>query len=400
MLALFALTMTLQTSPQDLVGQVDAKRLRANVEKLASWHDRNTNNPTLDESAEWIADEYRKIPNMQVEIWRYPVRKGPRVKEDKEVAEVIATLSGATDRRILIGGHLDTINMSQTQADPSTQWTLPSPGADDDASGACMALEVARVMAQRKWNQTMVFIAFSGEEQGLFGSDALAKRAKAEKWKIDAVLSSDIIGSSKNLQGYSDSHHIRLFSEELAPGARNAQGDILPRHNSRELARFIELATRDRVRDFNVKLIFRSDRFGRGGDHTSFNRQGFNAVRFTEPYEDYTHQHTEFDLPQYMDWNFLANVTRINLIAAMELADAQEPPTNVRVDRAQSHDSHMTWEGPVTQEYAVYWRETSNPTWQFSKRVGPVTSTIIPKVSKDDFVFAVGAVGGIPVEAR
>jgi Zn-dependent M28 family amino/carboxypeptidase len=275
-----------------------------------------------------------------------------------------------------------------------------APGADDDASGTAMAMEVARCMAGQKWNQTMVFVAFSGEEQGLLGSTALAKRAKDENWRVDAVLSSDIIGSSKNLQGQSDPHHIRVFSEELAPGARNADGELIPHHNSRELARSIEFFTRDRVRDFNVKLIFRNDRFGRGGDHTPFNRQGFNAVRFTEPYEEYTHQHTPNDLAQYMDFNFLANVTRINLIAAMELANAQDPPTDVRVDRAQSHDTHLTWKGETSQEYTVYWRETTQPTWQFSKRVGPVLTATIPKVSKDDYVFAVGATGGIPVEAR
>src|SRR5579862_468467 len=400
MLAILAYTAMLKTTPDDLVGQVDAKKLRANVEKLASWHDRNTNNPTLVEAAEWIAGEYRKIPGMQVEIWNYPIKKGQRIAADKEVPEVIAVLPGASDRRIVIGGHIDTINMSQTRTDPSTQWTLRSPGADDDASGACMALEAARIMAQQKWNQTMVFVAFSGEEQGLNGSAALAKRAKDENWKVDAVLSSDIIGSSKNLQGQSDPHHIRVFSEELPPGARNAAGELLPHHDSRELARAIEFFTRDKVRDFNVKLIFRADRFGRGGDHTSFNRQGFSAVRFTEPYEDYTHQHTENDLPEFMDFNFLANVTKINLLAAMELANAQEPPTAVRVPTEQSHDTHLTWTGPVTQEYVVYWRETTHPTWEFSKRVGPVTSATIPKVSKDDFVFAVGAVGGIPVEAR
>jgi hypothetical protein len=398
MLAMLAMAATIQTSPEAMIGQIDSKRLRATVEKLASWHDRNTNNPTLTEAAEWIASEYRKIPGLQVEIWKYPVKKSARILADKEVVEVIATLPGTTNRRIIIGGHFDTINM--TERDLEKSLTLPSPGADDDASGTAMAMEVARVMAQQKWNQTMVFVAFSGEEQGLLGSTALAKRAKDEAWPIDAVLSSDIVGSSKNLNGQSDSHHIRVFSDEVSPGERNAQGEPVPVHNSRELARIVEFHTRNQVRDFGVKLIFRSDRFGRGGDHTPFNRQGFNAVRFTEPHEEYSHQHSADDLPKYMDFNFLANVARINLIAAMELANAQEPPTNVRVDRSQSHDTHLTWRGPVTQEYIVYWRETTNPVWQSTKRVGPVNTAIIPKVSKDDYVFAVGAVGGIPVEAR
>jgi hypothetical protein len=396
MLAMLAMAAAMQ-NPQSLIAQVDPQRLHAIVEKLSSWHDRNTNNPTLNEAAEWIASEYRKIPGLQVEIWKYPIKQGARVREDKDVVEVIATLPGATDRRIMIGGHFDSINMTERDLDKSL--ASPAPGADDDLSGVSMAMECARIMSTQKWNHTMVFVAFSGEEQGLLGSAALAKRAKDENWKLDAVLSSDIIGSSKNMSGQSDPHHIRVFSEELAPGARNAQGDPLPHHESRELARFIEFATRNKVRDFNAKLIFRNDRFGRGGDHTSFNKQGFSAVRFTEPHEEYTHQHTPNDLIQFMDFNFLANVTRINLLAAMQLANAGDSPTNVRVDRSQSHDSRITWQGP-SQDYIVYWRETTSPVWQFTKEVGKVTTITVPKVSKDDYVFAVGAVGGIPVEVR
>jgi hypothetical protein len=191
-----------------------------------------------------------------------------------------------------------------------------------------------------------------------------------------------------------------VFSDEVAPGARSREGEPIPHHDSRELARFLEYATRNKVRNFNVKLIFRNDRFGRGGDHTPFNRLGFNALRFTEPNEEYSHQHTDQDLPKFMDFNFLANVTRINLLGAMTLANAQQQPTNVRIDRRQGYDTHLTWTGPTDQEYVVYWRETTSPVWQFDKRVGPTTEATVPKVSKDDFVFAVGAVGGIPVEAR
>lgn len=398
MLSVFAM-IALQIPPNfaDLAKQVDPMRLKATVEKLASWHDRNLNNPTIDEAAEWIAGEYRKIPGMQVEVWHYPVKQGRRVKADRDVPEVIAVLPGETDRRILIGGHLDTINMTGSEQD---QWTLPSPGADDDASGTAMALEVARVMAGRKWHNTMVFCAFTGEEQGLFGSRALAQRAKAEGWKLDAVMSSDVIGASKNSTGQSDPHHIRVFSEELAPGAHNAQGELIPHHESREFARIIEFFTRKQLPDFSVKLIFRADRFGRGGDHSSFNREGFTAVRFTEPYEDYTHQHTANDKPEFVDFNFLANVSRINLIAAANLAGAGDPPANVRVSRAQSHDAHITWRSAPGQNYIVYWRETTSPVWQSFKNVGAVDTITIPNVSKDDFVFAVGAPGGIPVEAR
>src|ERR1044072_670827 len=215
MLAMLAMTAVVQNSLFDLQKQVDSKRLKATVEKLASWHDRNINNPTLTEPAEWIASEYRKIPGLEVELMRYPVKKGSRVLEDKEVVQVVATLKGATDRRIIVGGHFDTINM--TERDLAKSLLLASPGANDDASGTAMAMEVARIMAQQKWNQTMVFVAFSGEEQGLLGSAALAARAKTEGWKIDAVLSNDIVGSTKTDDGLSDPTHIRVFSDDPAP---------------------------------------------------------------------------------------------------------------------------------------------------------------------------------------
>ncbi len=370
-------------------------RLRHTVEKLSSWPNRNTNNETLTEAAEWLASEYRKIPGLQVEIMRYPVKAGPRIAKDRDVVQVVAVLPGETDRRIVIGGHFDTINM--TGKDRESTWSLPSPGANDDASGVAVALEAARSLASRKWHQTLVFVAFSGEEQGLNGSTALAARAKQEDWKIDAVLSNDTVGSSSNLEGQSDPHHIRLFSEDLPPEPREGQTP-LPRHHSRELARFIEWATRKKVPGMDVKLVFRADRFGRGGDHTPFNRQGFNAVRLVEPHEEYSRQHTDQDLAKFVDFPYLSRVAMINIEAMKTLAQAGDPPTRVRLSRSQNHDSHLTWEGEG--DFVLYWRETTSPAWQASKEVGSVNEVTIPKVSKDDYVFAVGAKGGIPVEAR
>lgn len=380
----------------NLFKEVQESRVRATVEKLASWPNRNTSNATHVDAANWLADEYRKIPGLQVEIFKYPINKGPRIREDGEAVEVIATLPGETERRVIIGGHFDTINMSERT--PESTWTLNSPGANDDASGTSVALEAARVLSGHNYKQTLVFVAFSGEEQGLLGSAALAERAKKENWQIDAVLSNDMVGSSSNLQGERDPHHLRLFSDEVARGARNADGELVPHHDSRELARFIEWISRDKIKGFNVKLVFRADRFGRGGDHTPFNRQGFNAIRFVEPHEEYTRQHSLEDLPKYIDWPYLANSARINTLVMETLANAGDPPTDVRVDRAQGYDTHLTWKG--NGDFVVYWRETTSPIWQASKAVGNVTSVVIPKVSKDDYIFAVGAANGLPVEAR
>lgn len=361
--------------------QVDAGRMRATVEKLASFNTRNTNSPELAQAAEWLASEYRKLPGLQVELMQYKIEKSRRVPADKDVVQVVAKLPGVDEEIILIGGHMDSLNL---QADI---FTGRAPGANDDASGTALVLELARVMSTRRWKHTLMFVAFSGEEQGLLGSRALAKRAKDENWKINAVLNNDTVGSSKNNNGESDPAHVRVFSEDKET------------HQSRELARFIEYVTRP-VKNFGIKLIFRKDRFGRGGDHSPFNDQGVTAVRFVEVCEDYSRQHTPNDLPQYMDWNYLANVAKMNVLAMASLANAADAPTNVKVDLKQSRDTTINWTSKPGVKYVVYWRETTSPVWQFSRKVAESQTCRIDKYNKDDNVFAVGAEGGIPVEAK
>lgn len=379
------LAVTAQGAPNELQGlleKVDPARLRATVERLASFHTRNTLSETLSEAAEWLAGEYRKIPGLQVELMRYTLPAGRRVPAEKEVVQVVAVLPGETDRKVLVGGHLDSLNL---QVDPVSG---RAPGANDDASGTALALELARVMAGRKWKQTLVFVGFTGEEQGLHGARALAKRAKAEGWKIDAVLNNDTVGSSENKLGQKDDKRVRVFSDEAET------------HNSRELARLIEYLVRTNMKNFGIKLVFRRDRFGRGGDHTPFAEEGYSAVRFIEVHEEYSRQHTMEDLPEFMDWDYLANVTRANLVAMYSLALAGEPPTNVRIDMRQGHDTTITWEGPREQTWAVYWRETTSPVWEGVYVVDGATRLTLQRINKDDHIFAVGALGGVPIVAR
>lgn len=378
----------LQPSPME---NIKPEALRATVEKLASFHTRNTLSPTLEEAAEWLAGEFRKIAGVQVELMRYVAPKGRRIPEDKEVVQVIATLPGRTDRRVLIGGHLDSLNLA---VDPVTG---RAPGANDDASGVAVALEAARVMAGRQWENTLVFVGFTGEEQGLLGSRALAERAQKEGWKVEAVLNNDTVGSSQNLAGQKDTGQIRVFSDEHDP---TPPREDRPAHNSRELARFIEWTTRPAVPGFKIKLVFRADRFGRGGDHTPFAQAGYNAVRFIEVHEEYTRQHTPDDLPEHMDWEYLANAARINVAALTALAGAGPAPENVRVVMDQSHDTRLTWRAEPGVEYVVYYRETTSPVWQKAIEIGAKGEARIERVNKDDHVFAVGARGGVPVVAR
>ena len=383
MLLLASIALAFQ-SPLDLTREIQPARMKEDVAHLSAMPNRNTNNATLTEAAEYIAGRYRQIPGLQVEIMKYIAPKMSRVPVAKEVVEVVATLPGETDHRVIIGGHFDSINMVDR-----TNLDAIAPGANDDLSGMSQALECARVMSTRKWKNTLVFVAFSGEEQGLLGSRALARRAKTEGWKIDAVLSDDIVGSSVSLNGQSDKHHVRVFSEESAT------------HNSRELARFIEWNSRGKIRGFSPKLVFRKDRFQRGGDHSSFNDEGFTAVRFTEAFEEFSRQHTKDDLIQYVHFNYLANVARINLLTAATLATAATSPTNVRMDPKQAHDTIVRWKPVPGVRYVVYWRDSTSPVWQNSLEVdGSKGEVTIPKVNKDETFFAVGALGGVPVAAQ
>jgi len=366
----------------EMIAQVDQAKLRATVEKLASFPTRNTLSPGLTASCEWIAGEFRKIPGVEVEIMRYVAPAGRRIHADTEVVQVIATIPGETVRTYLMGAHIDSLNL---QVQPTEG---PAPGANDDASGVAATLEACRILARRKWRCTLKFVAFSGEEQGLLGSTALARRAVEEGWQLEGVLSNDTVGSSGNLAGQENAEQVRVFSED---------GES---HQSRELARAIEWFVRHDVQGFDVKLVLRRDRFGRGGDHTPFVQQNFNAVRFIEVHEEFTRQHTPDDLVEHMDFAYLARVTQANVAALARLASSGVAPTEVRIVRDQGHNTTLTWEATPGVAYVVYWRDTGSTEWQDAIAVGAVGRHTVKLVNKDDHFFAVGAVGGIPVPAE
>jgi Zn-dependent M28 family amino/carboxypeptidase len=365
----------------ELASKVAPERLRRTVEKLAAFPNRNTNSSTLLEAANWIADQFSSFGNLEVELMEYEIQESPRVPETKTVVQVIATLPGKSSRRVMVGAHFDSLNNS-----PGSDLNSRAPGANDDASGVALTLEVARLMSQQEWEHTLCFVCFSGEEQGLLGSKALAALAKTEDWQIDAFLSNDMVGNTQNNLGQHNDHEVRLFSDDASA------------HQSRELARWIEWTQRSVCPDFGVKLVLRADRFGRGGDHSPFNREGFTAVRFVEVHEEYSRQHTELDLPESIDFEYLANVTQVNLRAIANLANAGAPPSNVLVSRKQSYVTDLTWVGDANAEYMVYWRDTRSAIWENSRVVTGISATI-EDVQKDDFIFAAGSVGGIPVEA-
>lgn len=364
-----------------LTSEVSKDSLRQTLTHLSTYPTRNTNTPELEKAAEWVASEFKKIPGLRVELMRYDVKKGRRVVADKSVVQVVATLPGESDKKVIVGGHLDTINLT---GDPLT---AIAPGINDDGSGVALTLECARILSQKRWRNTLVFVAFSGEEQGLFGSGALAERAQKESWKIEAMLNNDTVGASQGPGKLKDKKRVRLYSEESAD------------HNSRELARFIEWETRGKVKGFSPWLVFRKDRFQRGGDHTPFNIKGFNAVRFVEAIEYLTHQHTDKDTLEGIDFDYLANVVRLNLVSLSSFASAADAPTNVRYDAKQAHDTIVRWNSQPGVSYRVYWRESSSSVWQGMVEASEKNEVTIKGKNKDDHVFAVGAVGGVPISA-
>ena len=367
--------------------KVDPAALRATVETLSSWNTRHTASDELKGPvAAYMAERFSTIPGAKVEAFHYEIEKGPRVPMDMTTTLVLCRLEpNAPDPQpglVMMGGHMDTINM----ATPDSV-TLRAPGANDDGSGTAATLECARLMAGRTRRHPMLFVAFSGEEEGLNGSTALAARAKAEGWKVDALLNNDMIGNSRNATGAHNDRELRVFSEAVEA------------HQGRELARWIEWLQRtEGAKGHRVKLVFRKDRFGRGGDHTPFNNAGFTAVRLTEAVEEYAHQHTPDDLPEHVDFPYLARNAAVDLLALDRLANAGPPPTRVRIDRKQSHDTTLTWTAAPGTPYVVYWRDTASGTWEHAQKVGAV-ATIRLDVDKDNTEFAVGAENGIPVPA-
>lgn len=373
-------------SAEPFVQAVDAHRLESTVRHLAAYPTRNTLSPLCADACAWLASQFAALPGVQVELMPYTLPQGRRVPQPATAVQVVATLPGLTERRVLMGGHVDSLNLAVPPDSPS------APGANDDASGVAATLECARVMAeaaaqQGPWNQTLVFAAFTGEEQGLLGATALAARAQREDWTLEAVLNNDTIGSSSNLSGQSDPRQVRVFSEES------------PRHHSRELARLVEWAARHGVPSFGVKLVLRRDRFGRGGDHTPFANAGFNAVRLIEVHEEYARQHTPDDLPDHMDFGYLANVARVNIATLAPLAEAAPAPTGVRLVRDQSHDTTLAWNSIPGVSYTVWSRDTASAVWQSTHPVGPADRATLEGMNKDDHFFAVSAEGGLPVPA-
>lgn len=379
---------------QKIVDSVSEERLEAMLRKLESFEMRNTlsdtTSPTrgIGAARQWIYGQFKSFsPRLEVYFDTYMVMKqGQRIVRDVELRNVIALLPGTDpvgkNRRFIISGHYD----SSTRV----QGNDPAPGVNDDGSGTAAVIEAARVLSQYEFPHTLVFIAFAGEEQGLVGSSLLSQKARREKWEIDAVLNNDIVGNSLGGNNRVDSNMVRVFSEEP-----NDSG-------SRQVARYVKEIGERYVPSMTVDMIFRHDRFGRGGDHTPFNQEGFAAVRLTVSNENYSRQHTVEDTFEGIDLRYLARVGRVNVAALASLAMAPSAPAVVdeqgrpMIARGPSgYDAQLRWKpGPGDPAgYAIVTRKTASPDWEKEIYVGNVTSHILKDVSIDALVLGVKAIG-------
>ncbi|MDR3703597.1 MAG: M20/M25/M40 family metallo-hydrolase [Candidatus Sulfopaludibacter sp.] len=415
---------------KQIVDQVSEERIGAIMKRLESFGTRYVGSEQDSEThgiggaQRWILSEFQSYsPKLQVSVDKFQVKKSQRLAKDVELANVVAILPGTIDkdRYVMIGGHYDSIALRRTagqaaQANDSGGTAADqeplAPGVADDASGTAAVMELARVMSQYEFDKSIVFIAFAAEEIGLNGSRNYAQEAKEKNMQIEALLNNDIIGSDISGDGRSANNHLRVFSE----GPEDSP--------SRALARYTKEIAERYVPSMTVDLVFRRDRFGRGGDHTSFNREGFTAVRLTTASENYANQHTATDTFANASVPFTTRAAKMNAAVLASLALAPKPPQVSRprpagrgagdtatagrgggrrgpsgpgLSRGTSgYDAALRWAMPDPEPdiagYAVVIRPTTSALWEREIYVGNVTEYTLPDLSIDDVVIGVKAI--------
>ncbi len=399
---------------------VDARSLERYDRGLVSFGTRHTlstqddPNRGIGAARDWIRDRFQESAarsggRMTVELQSYIQEPASRIPVPTRITNVIATLHGtdpsSADRVYVVGAHYDSRRTDVMDG------VGDAPGANDDASGTSAVLELARVMAPHPTDATIVFVAYAGEEQGLYGSNHLAEVAKQNGWNIQGVLNMDIIGSPNGGNGVRDPRAIRLFSEGVPTAetpAETARRQSIGGENdgaSRQLARYVKETGENSATGMEVRLIWRRDRFLRGGDQISFLQRAWPGVRFTEPNEDFDHQHQDVrvengkqigDLVQFVDFNYLARVTRVVGSSLAALARAPRAPVNARIISANlSYDTELRWNANPESDivgYEVVWRDSIEPLWTHARKVGNVTGYTIAGLNKDNVQVGVRAI--------
>lgn len=406
----------------DIAAAASPARLEADIRMLAGFGTRNTLSDTLSETRgigaarRWIKAEFDRIAEacggcLEVFFQRDLVKGSPqsRIREDTWVVNVVAIQRGTLhpDRYVIMSGDID------SRASDATDGTTDAPGANDNASGMAGTLEAARLLTQYRFPSSVVYAGLSGEEQGLFGGRHMAQVARDEGWDVVGVLNNDMIGNVEGIDGVVDNTTFRVFSEPT-PAT-----DTLAQHQrrrffggevdgpSRQLARYIDRLTDRYLGDQNLDaiMIYRLDRFGRGGHHRPFNDEGFAGVRIMETHENYYRQHQDLrvedgiaygDVIEGVNFEYAAKLTAVNAVTLAALAWAPPQPANVHIGGAVRPSTTLAWDAvddPHLAGYKVYWRDTTAPQWQHSRFVGQVTEYTLENIVIDNYLFGVAAVG-------
>jgi Zn-dependent M28 family amino/carboxypeptidase len=399
---------------RELAAAPDENQLRDTITTLVGFGTRHTLSDTtsskrgIGAARRWVQSRFQAISHdcggcLEI-VTPSQTFSGKRIPKPTEVMDVVAIKRGSGDpqRVIVMTGHLDSRVSDVMNA------TSDAPGANDDASGVAALIEAARLLSKRDHGATLVFAALSGEEQGLYGGKVLADYAKAQGWQVEADLNNDIVGNSRGQNGAHDNTTVRIFSEgtrstetpEQAK-ARNYFGGEVD-SPSRNVARYMAALADQYLPDLRVRMIYRTDRYGRGGDQVPFLEAGYPAVRVTEGHEDYTHQHQDLrtehgvtygDTIAGIDFRYLARVTALNTLTMAALSRAPAPPAHVSVSGALATDTTLSWQkASGAAGYRVHWRDTTAPQWQYSRSVGDVDRYVIKDVVIDDWFFGVSSV--------
>jgi hypothetical protein len=403
-----------------IVSKVSAARIEATIRKLASFGTRNSLSDTVSDTRgvgaarRWIKSELDRCASdsggrLEVAFDDHLVTTGVRVPTPTHIVNVVATLRGeqpeSRDRIYVVSGHYD--SMPTSPIDPNAD----APGADDDASGTAVSMELACLMSSYRFDATLVFMAVAGEEQGLLGAEAWAKDAKAKGLDIAGMFTNDIVGNTRGLDGRVERGRVRLFASGILPNKslpddvvaalRTGGENDLP---TRQLARFVKQAAEKHVPGMKVDVVWRRDRFLRGGDHFPFLEEGYPGLRFTEPSENWQHQHQDVrvvdgvqygDLPEFVDFAFVADVARVNAAALAALALGPSVPREVQMENIRLEaDTTLRWKPnpePDVAGYRIVWRSTSAADWEHFRDVGEATRETLVGISKDDYQFGVQA---------
>lgn len=402
----------------DIINSVSAERIQADVTKLANFGTRHTLSDTLSQTRgigaarRWIKSEFEKTSAdckgcLNVFYQKDLVKKGEneRIVHDVWVVNVVAVQKGTKypNRYIIMSGDIDS-----RVSDPAN-FTSESPGANDNASGMAGTLEAARVLSKYKFENSIIYVGLSGEEQGLFGGKGLAAHAKEKGWEIIGILNNDMIGNISGVDGIISNVDFRIFSEPVPPtesekerNARRFYGGEVD-GISRQLARYVHKTVKTYMPEMNPMLIYRLDRFGRGGHHRPFNDAGFAGIRIMEAHENYTQQHQDIrtengidygDVLEHVNFGYAKKLTAVNAINLASIAWAPPSPKELKIGGIVEASAKFQWtkvDGAVG--YKIYWRDTTSPTWDHCKYVGDVDEYILNGIVIDNFFFGIVAVG-------